>query len=689
MIGSRKARLSAGIVLGVATLMTPLVAFSGPVSSALSGVEGFFALSDSVNPTTDHITGNYTSPNMQVEVAVTPRDEAGLTSLLAALYTKGSPQYHKWLTTGEFAARYGPLPATQSAVASYLTSEGLTVLPSGSPFLVRATGSSTLVSSAFRTTLSTFKDPQGTTYFANSTPVMLPDSLGGAALGVVGLTNTIREHTNSDPVRIPRFNNTMRPQGKPTASPSCETPYPTKAQLFNAVNNGISFPYGYGAGPGCSGLTPSQTNSIYGAPKAGPRAKGRGVTLGLFELSWYQASDIDTWAHYFYGADYAPPLVNKIVDGGPLAPVCPSGDSCPPDINGYAGDIEVDADIQASLSVSPDMSSLEVYNAPNDFTGQTELDEYSQIAKDDTADVVSSSWAVCENDETASYVQAENVVFQQMASQGQSMFSSAGDTGAFECIRSDGTTILNMLDPASQPWVTSVGGTTLSFFNPGLNPRPGYPATPFSSDEMVWNVDNLCSNAPAGPSNGGHNGFFWCAATGAGGGGGSEWWGLPSYQRGPGIISRYTTYGNGSTQCALAARGTPCRENPDISMNADEYTGYAEYCTGSATTPYSVCATFSGGQPVPGWFQIGGTSLSSPLWSAIIADRDGWRGKRSGNIGALIYGLYNFAPSFYFHDITGIFQSMNNNGYYPTRPGYDEATGIGTPKMAALITASF
>ncbi len=88
------------------------------------------------------------------------------------------------------------------------------------------------------------------------------------------------------------------------------------------------------------------------------------------------------------------------------------------------------------------------------------------------------------------------------------------------------------------------------------------------------------------------------------------------------------TVANGETACTLAKPGTPCREAPDISANADPYTGYSEYCTGSASTPDSDCATFSGSEPVPGWFGIGGTSLSSPLWGALIADRDGFNGQR-------------------------------------------------------------
>ena len=48
--------------------------------------------------------------------------------------------------------------------------------------------------------------------------------------------------------------------------------------------------------------------------------------------------------------------------------------------------------------------------------------------------------------------------------------------------------------------------------------------------------------------------------------------------------------------------------------------------------------------------------------------------------------LYNLDSHGYFNDITGIGQATNNNGLFPTTPGYDLATGIGTPKMKALIT---
>ncbi len=53
----------------------------------------------------------------------------------------------------------------------------------------------------------------------------------------------------------------------------------------------------------------------------------------------------------------------------------------------------------------------------------------------------------------------------------------------------------------------------------------------------------------------------------------------------------------------------------------------------------------------------------------------------------MLYNLYNIDPGNYFHDITGLATNVNNNGLFPTTPFYDEATGIGTPRMAALITS--
>jgi subtilase family serine protease len=650
---------------------------AGMLAAPAIAQTSFSAIPASAAPTIDRDAGQFKSTQMSVEVILAPRNQSEMSGLLTGVYSPNSPTYGHWLPKGQFNARFAPSSAQITGVATYLKRSGMSVERSASPFIVRASGSSGAVSAAFKTGLRLYRNARGTTYFANASAAQLPTNLASGVLGVVGLSNTVRVHSL---VKRPLVRPTSR-NAAPKAS--CEAPYPTRQQLFDAVNNGIGFPFGYGGAPGCSGLTPSQDNAFYRAPNAGRRGQGAGVNLAVFELSAYQRSDVTTWAHTFYGAGYRPPLVDIVVDGGPLSPICPAGDTCPLDMNtnGYSVDIEVDADIETQLAISPAASHIFVYNAPKDTTGQTELDEYAAIANDDLADVISSSWASCENDAGPSFVQAENVIFEQMALQGQSMFAAAGDTGPFECIRDGSTipnTILNALDPASQPWVTGVGGTSFESANPGSNPHPAYPI----GIETVWNVDNLCN---ASANEGGQPGLFWCAATRAGGGGNSQFWGRPFYQFGPRITNPYTAYGNGTTHCSLVAVGTPCREVPDISANADEYTPYGEYCTGDPTTN-SNCATFSSGQTPAGWFGIGGTSLSSPLWSGIFADRDGYQGSRSGSANPLLYLLYNLNPHGYFNDITGIGQSTNNNGLFPTTPGYDLATGIGTPKMSAIIT---
>jgi tripeptidyl-peptidase I len=98
-----------------------------------------------------------------------------------------------------------------------------------------------------------------------------------------------------------------------------------------------------------------------------------------------------------------------------------------------------------------------------------------------------------------------------------------------------------------------------------------------------------------------------------------------------------------------------------------------------------VCAELSGGG---GWFGIGGTSLSAPLWGALIADRDSYQGARSGNIGSLLYG----DPGEFLTDIAAPGASTESgytpattNGYFPTTAGYDEATGLGEPNFTAII----
>ena len=631
-------------------------------------------------------TGQLSASRMSVEVVLQPGNAKGLNSLLDGLYTKGSADYGQWLSAGQFDSRFAPARATVQAVTSYLQGKGLSVQGTDTPFLLRAIGSSAQVGTAFGTTINNYRNAQGKKFFSNDSVASVPDSLASSVLGVVGMTNTVRL---KPAVQLASSGSTSSASSAGRGEPSCEIPYPTTLAELEAIPANGPF-NGYGGGPGCSGLTPSQTNGIYNAPNAGPRAKGAGATEAVFELSAYNHSDIAHWAQTFYGPGYRVPVSNVNVDGGPLAPntsQCPVGDTC---FYGYGGDDEVEADIEQELAVAPDTSNLIVYNAPNDETGQTELDEYATIANQDRADSVSSSWGECEPDAGLAYAQAENVLFEQMAAQGQSMFASSGDTGAFECIR-DGTfsdhAPLQSLDPASQPWVTSTGGTSFTSFDPGDRADPSYPR----GSEGVWNTINICSGNDSSTAT--STGIVDCGSFGAGGGGHSIFWPMPNYQKGPGVISAYTV--RGPSNCALASAGQACREEPDISANADPLTGYAEYCTGSSyvspnptgTDYESACLGLTKTPGAPGWFHIGGTSLSAPLWAALFSDRDAFHGRRAGNANYVLYSLFDNPRTYAadFHDILGL-PLENNNGFYPVTRNFDQATGIGSPNFAGIIT---
>jgi subtilase family serine protease len=578
--------------------------------------------------------GAFTDSTMSVEIVLTPNHQRRMNHRLAAMYRPGSRTFHHWLKRGKFQHLYAPSAVRVARVTQALRARGLKVHTTHSPFLLRATGSSSRLGHAFDTALVRYRSAEGTAFHANSSALKIPTSIARDVQGVVGMSNTFRIH------------------------PAYKRADAAASALGHTAPR-------YGAGPKGSGLSPQQVRSIYSAGAMfdkGPRGQGKGVVSAVFELSGYTRPDITVFAHQFLGKHYTPRLRDVNVDGGPIHPNCPKHDTCFG--HDYSGDIEVEIDIEAQLSLAPALKQLIVYNAPNDFTGQTTVDEYMRIAHDDLAATISSSWGLCEPDSGLGVIRAESIAFTQMAMQGQSITSASGDSGAFDCLL-DGPPNAHKLtvdDPTSQPLVTGVGGTSFSTFDPGKNQSPTYPG----KRETVWNPHGAC-----GP---GAKGFNGCLVFGAGGGGVSQVWGRPGYQHGPGVQSSFSRKG-----CAFARAGTWCREVPDVSANADEFTPYAEFCTGDPATNSS-CAI-----PPTGWFGIGGTSVSSPVWAGILADTVSLSGgRRIGNANWRLYGQLRNHYGRSFHDIDGVGQTITDNGHFPVTPFYDMSTGIGTPRISAL-----
>jgi hypothetical protein len=572
-------------------------------------------------------------------VVLRPRSEGALTRFIAAVTDKHSPLFHHYLAKGQFAARFGPEPSSIAAVEAQLRSDGLYVNAASNGMLIDFRGSAAQVEHAFGVGLDRIRLADGSLGRARTAPVRLPVSIAGLVTSVVGLDNVVRLRPAA-----------IRQHAAGHASPS----YPAARTA--------TFPHPAGSPTPCDaaraaasefgGLTDDQIANAYGAfGLYGAYDLGAGQHIAVFELEPFSPVDIQTFDTCYFGgaaAAMAARLNTVAVDGGQ-----PAG----------AGSGESLLDIEDVSALAPG-ATIDVYEAPNTTFGA--LDEYAAIVNDDDA-VVSSSWGLCEQaveQGEPGVLEAENLLFQQAAAQGQSVFAATGDAGSDSCNAFKGsapvTPVLSQDDPASQPYVVGVGGTTIN--------NPTQPA-----DEHVWN-----------------DGAFW----GAGGGGISEAWPMPAWQLSshvPGIGDASTIQAADTveakdlgqpgfafclTDSPAAANQAACREVPDVSAQADEFTG--------GITVYD--------HSYGGWQTSGGTSSAAPIWAALLAVANESSTCQSKHVTANGVGfvsplLYSVAsnPTAYaasFNDVTlGNNDAYGSSGLFPATAGYDMATGLGSPQL--------
>ena len=165
-------------VVVVAVVMAASVLAGERAMAADSTHPGFSAIPGSIKPTTDVDMGEFSSPQMGVYVVLAPRNESELSDLLANVYDPKSNGYRHWLGKGEFYSRFAPSDAQVAAVTDYLRASGLVVEQSSSPFLLRASGPSSVVAAAFKTTLRTYRNPKGIDYFSNDSAVQTANKPG-------------------------------------------------------------------------------------------------------------------------------------------------------------------------------------------------------------------------------------------------------------------------------------------------------------------------------------------------------------------------------------------------------------------------------------------------------------------------------------------------------------------------------
>lgn len=543
---------------------------------------------------------------LSLAITLPLRNQPQAAQLLKDLYDPASSRYGQYLTPPQFAAQFGPTAADYNAVIQWAASQGLKVTgvhPERT--ILDVSGSAATVQQAFQVQLLNYTSPYGRTYHAPAGTPSLPANIVLVTSGVVGLDNSALREPNS--IR--------------TAPPEASV----------LEGSGAAAPPA-GSGPGGS-VIPSDIRTFYNLTGAG--LDGAGQTLGLFELDSYASTD----AIHYERAVGLPivPLENVYVDvTDPKFPKRPG-----------AGTTEVMLDIDLQAALAPKASKIIVYVGPN--TDQGVLDTYQRIATDNRAKQISTSWGLWEDnllgyDPTSgqvfisSTVNAENAIFMQMAMQGQTIFAAAGDNGGVD--RNDGTPYSYFAqDPAAQPFMCSVGGTSLTVVSPGVNET--------YKSETTWNFDGRYLD-------------------GAGGGGVSIFWPQPAYQQ---TAVPFATAASGVSRFA--------RNVPDISLNSDPNTGYLIYVTDPVAGPGFV----------PG---VGGTSAAAPLWAAFTALVNQQRtAAGKGPIGFINPALYSFGPggvnaarySLDFHDI----KDGSNNIPYPAIPGYDLATGLGTFNGANLL----
>jgi subtilase family serine protease len=421
---------------------------------------------------------------IDLDLTLPLRNKAQLDALIMRQSDPMDSQYKHYLTPEQFAQEFGPTQADYDALTDFARSQGLTVTQtSKSHLLLHVQGTAAQVGTAFGVQLSRYARPDGSAFYAADDGPLLPRGLAARGANVIGLTDFARP----------------TPQFVPA---SAGAPFTEGVPVSEVVQSQAITP----SGP--SGfLAPSDVTGYYGSVSTA-NYNGAGQSVALLELNTYNPADVDQYISEF-GVGENTHFYKELV-GGYVEP---------PYDGSASGQEEVTLDVDMVLIFAPQINNVYVYEG-GDF-----LSLESQIADDDRVSAVSISWADQEDPSDPSLPLAESPYFAQMAAEGMSVFAAAGDTGAYNDTGNHvpGNQVV-VQDPASQPWVTGVGGTKINSNIIGQ-----------LTDEVAWT---------------------------SGGGGISQIWPLPPYQTVLGATSD-------------SQLSTTMRNVPDLSANAG--TGYAVY----------------------------------------------------------------------------------------------------------------
>jgi kumamolisin len=400
--------------------------------------------------------------------------------------------------------------------------------------------------------------------------------------------------------------------------------------VFGLDNRRITKRNASGDPPNTNPLSTEQITQLYNFPFN----SASGQTIAILSEGGYLASDINS---SFGGS---PPTVTEVnVDAS----------------NDGSADPETTQDIVIAARAAPG-ASIAVYFTKYSQVGWVDL--ISRVAHPNTGDpvcsVLSSSFYVCDGDDmetlfneglassvtsgTSMWVTAVSGAFADAAIKGITICIASGDTGSNSKVGgnpsawglpfpADGKAHVQY--PGSDPWVLSVGGTTIGNVSGS------------TFDEYVWNDPD-----PSDPSQ-------W----GTTGGGVSYYFPLPGYQNDAGVPP------------SINGDGRIGRGVPDVAGNASLNAGYTGITVGG------------------GSFTGNGTSASAPLWAGLIARINAALGVNVGFVNPALYAIGSSG----FRDLTGSPGPADNRNAgipgYPARVGWDACTGWGSPNGKALLIA--
>jgi len=602
--------------------------------------------------------------SITLTVALSPRNTRRRDEMIESIYKPSSLRYQQFLTPEEYRAWFGPESGTVNAVSRELEAQGLKVtrLAAG---LLRVSGTVLQVERAFAVQMHTFEVPATPSspsyrYRAPLAAPRLSTAMASSVRAVVGLDT--RAHLQ------PHLHHPVWQQ---------------------SASRGTS-PNVVGTTDAPGSWTVADYAEYYNVkPLYHQGLSGRGQTLAILTFASFTQSD----AYRYWSA------LGLKVDSKRISEIPVDGGSGPP--SDAAGSDETTLDVEQSGGIAPGAKIL-VYEGPN--TNQGFLDVFAAAIDSNQADTVSISWGEWEgfdgsnpwigsgdvsnpvSGEQTSLVMAIDDLLAQAAMQGQSVFASAGDHGAYDASATlplmqspeqpySFNPVLSVDDPAMQRYITAAGGTTLPGSQVYTGPG-GQPVTIEVAQEQAWSwqyLQPLCSSFGQSPQQCG----YFPAGTG---GGVSIYVPRPFYQS---EISGVAATVSGQTLAELTPpppqglyelpAAFSGRNVPDLSSNADPQTGYVIYYTSSV-------AGF-------GIYQAGGTSFVSPELNGVTSL---FVQALQHRLGLLNPALYKIAASRNayrgdqapFRDI-----SAGDNWYWRAGSGYDQASGIGVLNAANLLRA--